>query len=513
MGFSPSKFQAAIFDFIATGQGSAIIEAVAGSGKTTTIVEALKLIPPQKRVLFLAFNKSIAMELAKRVPAHTNAMTMNSLGHRAVMAAFGRVELDSDKTRKILNEELAEEIGDADLKRLGFAIRKLVGLAKATGIVPESRAKDLSGILPDTAETWNNLIDHFDIQINDDEPETDEEDSAERSDRVLAVYWARRVLEISVERTTIIDFDDQLYFPVIYNLPLPVFDWVFVDEAQDVSDIQRALICKAVRPHTGRLVAVGDPCQAIYGFRGADSDSLNNIAKTFNAVRLPLSISYRCGKTIIREAQRFVGHIEAAETAHDGEVQKMGPYNTAMFQINDMVVCRATAPLVKLAFKLIADRKPVKLMGREIGQGLISLINKLKPRSIPHLREKLDRWKEKEIERLQKKDPEANLDVVYDKYDVLNTFIEMSGANSVDQVKQSIESLFGEKAAGVTTLATIHKSKGLEADRVFILDSWMMPSKYAKKEWQQRQETNLQYVAVTRAKKFLGYIETKKRGE
>jgi superfamily I DNA/RNA helicase len=61
---------------------------------------------------------------------------------------------------------------------------------------------------------------------------------------------------------------------------------------------------------------------------------------------------------------------------------------------------------------------------------------------------------------------------------------------------------------GCLTLCTVHKAKGLEWNRVYILDEFLMPSKYARQAWQQQQETNLQYVAVTRAKQELKFIYT-----
>jgi len=76
--FEPSPYQKAIFDFVATGTGSAVIEAVAGSGKTTTIVESLNLIPKTKQVLFLAFNKAIAYF------KNTNDTYLYSGGHGGV---------------------------------------------------------------------------------------------------------------------------------------------------------------------------------------------------------------------------------------------------------------------------------------------------------------------------------------------------------------------------------------------------------------------------------------------
>jgi superfamily I DNA/RNA helicase len=259
------------------------------------------------------------------------------------------------------------------------------------------------------------------------------------------------------------------------------------------------------------LVAVGDPRQAIYGFRGADSDSLNNIAKTFNCVNLPLSISYRCPKAVVREAQTIVSHIEASETAPEGLVQNLGLMVPTLFKVNDMVVCRNTAPLVQLAYSLISNKIPAKVMGRDIGEGLVSLVKKLRAKSIMELSTKLYNWKARESERLLKDDPEANLSKIEDKFECLNCFIEFSGAETVDQLIRAIQTMFGEESAGTVLLSTIHKAKGLEAKRVFILDAWRMPSPYARKPHQREQEMNLLYVAITRAQQELYYVDMPKK--
>lgn len=503
--FIPSKYQQALFDWIQNGSGSAIVEAVAGSGKTTSMVQSLNMIDSKKSILFLAFNKSIAEELAERAPKHVKCMTMNALGHRAVMQQFGRVTLDSKKTQMILERMVDTSMMTADEDRMfNFLIKKLVGIAKSVGLVPHT--SDKISLVPDNTETWNKLIDYFDIEIGSAEMTPD----AVHAMTDKAIELTRTALNMSINETKIIDFNDQLYFPVIYGLPMTQYDWVFVDESQDISSIQRTMLTKTLKKD-GRLVAVGDPRQAIYGFRGADSDSMNQIAKTFNCVNLPLSISYRCPKAVVREAQTIVSHIEASETAPEGLVKNLGLMVPTLFKVNDMVVCRNTAPLVQLAYSLISNKIPAKVMGRDIGEGLVSLVKKLRAKSIMELSTKLYAWKVRESERLLKDDPEANLSKIEDKFECLNCFIEFSGAETVDQLIRAIQTMFGEESAGTVLLSTIHKAKGLEAKRVFILDAWRMPSPYARKPHQREQEMNLLYVAITRAQEELYYVDMPKK--
>lgn len=96
MQFTPSKYQQKIFDFVTKGTGNAVINAKAGSGKTTTLVEAMKLIPSKEKVLFVAFNKAIEQELTKRLEGYDNvdvrtyhglafAMLKQSLGKKGNM--------------------------------------------------------------------------------------------------------------------------------------------------------------------------------------------------------------------------------------------------------------------------------------------------------------------------------------------------------------------------------------------------------------------------------------------
>ena len=95
--FKPSIYQEAIFDFIQNGTGNCVIDAVAGSGKTSTIVKALKMIPSDKKVIFVAFNKSIVNELISRVPKNVEVKTMHSFGFGAVRYNMGNVQMKEDK--------------------------------------------------------------------------------------------------------------------------------------------------------------------------------------------------------------------------------------------------------------------------------------------------------------------------------------------------------------------------------------------------------------------------------
>ena len=210
------------------------------------------------------------------------------------------------------------------------------------------------------------------------------------------------------------------------------------------------------------------------------------------------------------DLQTVVNHIKSHDSAAEGSVKTLPHFDGSEFSQDDMIICRNTAPLISLAYSLIGRQIPCKVLGRDIGVGLIKLIDKLKARDIsgPNgLITKLGSWAQKETERALAKGQEGKVQAIDDKVESIGAFIGF--ASSIEDLKNEINKLFSNKS-NVVTLSTIHKSKGLEADKVFILDPELMPSKWARKEWQTEQERNLMYVAYTRAKTDLVFINSDK---
>lgn len=474
-----SNYQQAIFSFVATGTGNAIVEAVAGSGKTTTIVEALRRVRGSS--VFLAFNKSIAEELKAR---GVNARTFHSLTYGPVTRHRKARNVEPNKLRLLCDDRLTGE----DARLYGSFVTRLVSIGRQQGI---------GALVEDTPQAWAELAEHHDIEL--------EHDAASYS---TALGLASKLLQWSNESQWV-DFDDLLYLAVRDGVALPKFDFVFVDEAQDTNAIQRAILRKIMHAGT-RLVAVGDPAQAIYGFRGADSDALDLIASEFDAVRLPLTVSYRCPQAVVRYAQQWVQHIQPAPTAPEGTVRDVGTqWKPEDLQAGDLVVCRTTRPLVSVAYACLRARVPARIMGKDIGQGLVALVNKMRAKGVDHLVAKLGEYTEREVEKAVAKKQEAKAEALRDKCDTVLFLVDTlpETDRTVPALLRVIDSLFsGAPGAGVT-LATIHKAKGLEAERVYWLNRNACPSKWARQPWQQQQERNLCYVATTRAKAELVLIE------
>lgn len=492
-----SIYQQAVIDWVKTRivdraitQGALIVQAVAGSGKTTTIVQAAQLIPEGVKSIFLAFNKKIATELGEKLPSHVEAKTLNALGFAVLryrLKGKAALKVEARKTGNLIKQHLPDEA-----QEVFGEICNIIGKAKSHGLVPKGR-KIPSGAYEATDERWLELMAKYDCEPNGvGEPQF--------------IAWINQILDAGLESLHEIDFDDMLYVPVALDLAAWGYDVIIIDEAQDVSHVQRTLLRKFRKPNT-MFIAVGDRHQAIYGFRGADSKSLDNIQRVFKAEELPLSICYRCPRKIVEIAKQFVPHIEASDTAEDGEVLNPKDWSVESFSDSDLIVCRNTAPLIQLAYKCIAEGVKVTVMGRDIGKGLVNVVKKANGKRNTDFKtfvRKLDTWRVRQIQKAG--DDEAKVAAIQDKVDC----IEILSAGLGDEPKvtdliAAIERIFSDDIRG-TTLATVHKAKGLEAPRVFILEPSLMPSRWARQPWQQEQEANLQYVAVTRALETLVYL-------
>jgi superfamily I DNA/RNA helicase len=478
---------------------AAILEAVAGSGKTSTLIQATRRIPSTERGIYVAFGKRVVDDIRGRLPAHIPASTMHSVGYRAVMAHFGKRidgKADTKKTYKLFDEFTRR---DPRLVEYGATVTKLVSKAKAFGIVPTD-VPGTYGLIDDTPESWATLIEHFKV----------EPPNYDFTKMPAAIEIARNVLRLGLvfdEKHRSIDFDDQLYLVVAYRLALTRYKWVLVDEAQDISPVQRAMLHAMIAMKTGRLVAVGDPAQAIFGFRGSDADSLNAIAREFNATPFPLSITYRCPTSVVDLAQPYVPHLTAAADAPVGDVQtnvplaRLDAVGPDMWRSTDLVVCRNNAPLITLAYRLLKQRVACKVLGRDIGAGVKSLLKKIRAKDLPDLLVRAEKYKIEQTAKLLAAGKDAQVEGLEDRVETLKAFAVE--ARDLTSMEHAIDDLFAEDVTSMVTLSSVHKAKGAEAPRVIVLDPKRMPAKGARQDWEIQQERNIVYVAYTRARETL----------
>lgn len=503
-GFQATEEQEAIREATRRSGESLMIDAYAGVGKTTT----LALAAPGVKVpaLAVAFNVGAKNALAGKFPSNFKVQTMNGLGFGALGRAMPGKELriDDRKVGRIISETSKQ--WRVDLGEEGWALTKqLVRRAQLAGIVPDDAG--VSPLLEDTPVNWQIIADE--LWVPEDE-----------SEQLIAL--AHEVLTRSNDevRMGVISFDDQIYYSVCVNGRFGMFPVLMVDESQDLSPLMHAMLAKSLRPD-GRLIAVGDARQAIYAFRGADSDSLKKIrAQRGDWMDLPLATTFRCPKVIVKRQAQHARGFKAAESAPDGLYERLqgetltegwnwkhvmahvGPTDTLA------VLCRNNAPLIKMAFKLIRQRVPVQMAGRDIGQGLIALSKKLwkeNGTSVGQMSAELDDWETTETSKAAIMNQEEKIAGITDRAESLRAVMTLSEVSSAGELRKAIEMLFA-KDSGLVTLSTIHRAKGLEWDVVLHLDPWRVPSKMARESGDPRvmqQEMNLVYVAETRTKRVL----------
>lgn len=469
-----SSYQQAVFDDIGKGRGHTVVRARAGSGKTTTIIEGLKHLGIDDDGLLCAFNKGIATELGRRVPksADVEVKTMHQIGLRA-LGKRRRVTVDPDKGRNI-----AREVEDAT-KFGGIAGR----LARVAGFAKNIMADDVK----DEAELHSRLTDIV-IQLGAED------------DKITAkelVPLVAKCLELAEAHFPLVDFDDMVWLPAKFNARPETYSMVLVDETQDLNRAQLWLARQSVRKG-GRIIAVGDDRQAIYGFRGADDRAMVDIIENLSAKVLPLSISYRCPRAVVDLAKTVVPDIESAPGAPDGLVAWVGSDMLTDARRGprpgDFVLSRTNAPLMPVCIEMLRNRVPCTVAGKDIGRSMIALADRSHARRVADMIAWLKDYRDREFERLLALEKEDLFPAVADKIDALMAV--SSGLDSVDEVRDVIGRMFSDSDDdSVVTCSTVHKAKGLERDRV-----WLLHSTFGGKG---RQLENLFYVAVTRAKKDL----------
>ena len=491
----PTLQQQAFITALVTTTSNVALVARAGTGKTSTIllgVDAYHIAHPAHEITICAFNKAIAVEIKGKLDERgydwrkVQSSTIHAMGMSLVKFVF-KPTVDKNKVR-----DMVDARNEPIFRTYKAQIVDLVRYAKGAGFgfFPDKQIND--------ATAWYALADHFDVNGFDDTSEMDD-----------VVAAAQTIYRASLALTDVVDFDDMILFPLVKNLRVKFQrDLVIIDEYQDTSPARQALARKFVKPN-GRMIAVGDDRQAIYGFTGADADALPRFIAEQRAVAMPLTMTWRCPRAVVAEAQKLVPDIVAADGAAEGLVEHVDALPEVLSP-TDVILCRNTAPLITIAYSMIRRGIACKVEGRAIGEGLLKLVDRWKVTTIEQFRLKLEDYRAREVQKAQAKGNEAKIEEINDRCD---TLVEIcAGCNSrqqyrLDDLRNAINAMFADDVTGVLTLATYHRSKGREWNHVFLWEhASRCPSRAARQPWQQMQESNLAYVSITRAKQILTYV-------
>lgn len=497
--FVPSKEQEDIFDALQHGIGNIIVNAVAGSGKSTVIKGCALLVPENKRFIVLSHNKDVADKMrfsllsAGMDRKRFEVRTFHSLGYK-ILRDCGIADIDNDGI--VDDNKYMAYIGNlsraADGHRL--TLKEKVALKSTVDFARQNLSQDEYDI--------HNVIEKYDII-----PFSSIEETA-----LSVMEWGKN----AVRDLGLCDYLDMLWYPYEGIDTLPRYfqlDYIFVDEAQDASPAQQAMV-KRLMGRSTRLIVMGDRYQAINTWCGSDERAMDNFKKLgARWTELPLSTNYRCGKAILSNAMKTIEKykfdivLNPHDNASDGEIIR----NAHVEQIreNDMVLCRHTYPLFQLYARLTEMGIRAEIRGENIAQKILTILSCSENDNLE------DIIKETAAMGLDGTEPEDDDDIRGNTvmcYEMCQIFKILSmSCNTRDDAKRYIEKAFiTRNQSGVVSLSTMHKAKGLEANNVFIAYPELLPSPMCQDEdgWQMEMEKNLEYVALTRAKNKLFFLDS-----
>tara|TARA_X000001382_G_scaffold25412_2_gene15977 strand:+ start:827 stop:2761 length:1935 start_codon:yes stop_codon:yes gene_type:complete len=299
-----------------------------------------------------------------------------------------------------------------------------------------------------------------------------------------------------------------------HNFIISINDNGFIaHNCQDFSAIQHLLLDKILKKGS-RIIAAGDPQQSIFSFAGAMSNSIDILKDKFGMKELPLSVTYRVPKSGVELMREYKPTVEYPNNAIEGEINRKGNLSDA--KEGDLVICRLTKPLVAAYFKLLDEEKKATIVGKEMEAGLSKMLKIVNGFEVHEAEDYFISELEKLHDHLMNdnnvEDPKTHPKYTSfeEKIDILKIFFDRYG--SVYDTQLKIKQIFGDSHRKAVTLMTIHKAKGLESDNVFIIKSFkgqsLFPYKREKgmSDEQKLQEKNLEYVAVSRFKKKLTFI-------
>ena len=476
-----SEEQIKIGEWAKGSKGNAKVVARAGCGKTSSIAGVVIPNAPEAKILYVVFNKKNQLEAKDKISdPRVDVKTFNGLGFGFVRGQWRNCRPDDlverDRIRLIEPKIPNSVIGE---------VLKLVGWAKNCSA--EAKAAELEMVAEEKG--W----------------EAEEWESREWGIKRLAEI-AKAAMDLAKEPEALgrISFNDQLWLPIVMGWVRPWWDLVIVDEAQDTNPTQKKMIEGCFRKG-GRILFVGDNRQAIYGFRGADGDSLGQLGRRFSAETLTLTTTYRCAKAIVREANVEVPDLKARDGAPEGMVNELT--KRALIGVvgaGDAILSRTNAPLMPICLALLKAGKRAKIEGREIGKQLLAIAEKWKARTVPEFLTGVTAWKQRKVARVLAKnlDPDiaaGQLEGIEDQASIF--FAVAEDAEGVAEINQRLLTLFGEAAgdAGGIVLSSVHRAKGLEWKRVFLLGETFRREKGGE-------EANIWYVATTRAQQSLTWV-------
>jgi hypothetical protein len=306
-------------------------------------------------------------------------------------------------------------------------------------------------------------------------------------------HWAAKMWKESLAPASQLRFTFDYAFKLyVMSEPVLNYDTIMLDEAQDSNGIVEHFIKSQ---YTQKLV-VGDPAQALYGWRGAV-----NIMDKFDGERLPLSQSWRFGNRIAEEADKWLEHTGTGISVK-GNPAKDSIVSDGHMDSPDAILCRTNASAMAQAMKAMENGLRVALVGGT--KALESLayaagaLRKGEPTTHPEL-------------------------IAFTSWSELMAYTEEPGGGDlkalvglinqhgvpaiIDACKNTVDE---RRGVPDVVISTAHKSKGREWKKVRVSDDFKEPKPVVDPLSGEtgpgvilKAEAMLHYVTVTRAREHL----------
>lgn len=535
-GNEPSDEQLTIFDAILNDKQcrNIRVNAVAGSGKSTVIKCCVGLIPMDKKILVLAHNKNVKDHMIKGLEeigryakgkTPLSVKTFHGLGYEALgkLNGWGGKKIDVGENNKYNNYFDAH----------------------------------IAEFLPADYESWSkseknnyrrnlfDLLNYARINLCQTEREIEKKVALKYGINPVAneisvvmqlMQWGRDNIGQEV-----LDFTDCIWLPCederctkIYfggreydklKKKSNCFDYVFVDEAQDMSPAQLELVIKATKSRNTRVILMGDSDQAINMWCGSINDALDKAVKKITNndwLDFNLTTNYRCDTKIIDIANEYLeSHNKSKRlvphTSNPGMIQYNAKLND--IQNGDLVLARFTSTVFEVFGKLIQLGKKAVIRGEN---EFLKLFNNLATENNNTIDDILLFVKESFVNEWKSatKNDEYKESIhnegVIRSYEIVK-IVESLSKITLDKeqlAKLLKDSIVSENHNSKDTIeiSTVHRAKGAEADNVYIACPSVLYSPLIDEkshEWERISEENLQYVAYTRAKHKMAFIDEK----
>lgn len=490
--FAPTSQMQAIYDAALPIEDGIIVKAGAGAGKTSTIEGLYKRLNLGEKLLVTSFTRRITGELSARMPAAT-AIGFHKMGYDALKRTNRFLRWSKDSVNKYKYQDIFKEL---KLGRL-FPDRKE---EEAAWLMEQLVHFVMVDLCEPTEEQIDELADRFTLTLPGEFGNVLE---------ALQIMMARgREQTFNMAR---INFDEMLYYTVLEQWQLPRFTVVAVDEWQDTNALQMGLVELISKD---MLVAVGDERQSIFLFAGARTDAMAQGQSVFGLNPYPLNECFRCGKAIVRHANTWMPELTSPDWMHEGSVTSMRRAEMpAALRSGDAVLCRINSSLVSECLSLISKGMKAVIRGKDIGSQLMQIIEKVagsKYATMEGFEDKLEAYRDREAARIIRqggKRVNRLLAVLEDKIRCVMALYDDCNPANVGQMRKKVESIFTDTPGPGVQLMSVHGSKGLEFDRVFIIEPQLLPLNMpGMSDEQMQQELNLCGVAATRAKNELIYV-------